>query len=145
MGGNRRMKQINYLEYSEYNEIICRLIYEYNISSQIKVIFIAFSIKNNISNFKFTSQKYGALDIILSGIKLGLRRGVSDFAIIFDCLNLLKRAGFILEQNGLIEQLKHPRYSKELDCLNSQVVRRAINEAEKLSDESIIRGVMQYV
>lgn len=139
------MKQINYLEYAEYNEIICRLIYEYNISSQIKVIFIAFSIKNNMSNIKTTSQKYGTLDIVLSGIKLGLRQGMSDFTIIFDCLNLLKHGGFISEQNGIIKQLKPARYSKELNCLNAKVIQRAINEAEKLSDESIIRGVIEYV
>lgn len=140
------MKQINYLDYAQYNEIICRLIYEFNISSQIKVIFIAFSIKNNYHNLKSTNQKYGALDIILEGIKLGLRQGVSDFTIIFDCLELLKKGGFISVKNGVIEQLKPaPKYSKELGRLNAQIIQRAINEAEKLSDDSIIRGVIEYV
>ncbi len=139
------MKQINYLEYAEYNEIICRLIYEFHISSQIKVIFIAFSIKNNMYDIKYTKQKYGALDIILSGIKLGFRQGMSDFRIIFDCLSLLKQGDFITIQNGLINQLKPVKFSKEIECLNYQVVRAAINEAEKLSDESIIRGVIEYV
>lgn len=139
------MKPINYMEYAEYNEIICRLIYEYNISSQIKVIFIAFSIKNNMPNIKPTNQKYGALDIILNGIKIGLRQGMSDFAIVFDCLNILKNGGYISIQNGIIKQLKPVSYSKELNCLNAQIIRRAISEAEKLSDESIIRGVIEYV
>lgn len=140
------MKQIDYLDYAEYNEIICRLIYEFNISSQIKVIFIAFSIKNNSDNIKSTKQIYGTLDIILDGIKLGFRKGVSDFEIIFDCLELLKNNGFIGVRNGVIEQLKPaPSYSKEVSCLNTSVVQRAINEAEKLSDDSIIRGVIEYV
>ena len=139
-------KQINYLDYAEYNEIICRLIYEFNISSQIKVIFIAFSIKNNSDNIESTKQIYGTLDIILDGIKLGFRKGVSDFEIIFDCLELLKTNGFIGVRNGVIEQLKPaPSYSKEVSCLNTPVVQRAINEAEKLSDDSIIRGVIEYV
>ena len=140
------MKQINYLDYAEYNEIICRLIYEFNISSQIKVIFIAFSIKNNSDNIKSTKQIYGTLDIILDGIKLGLRKGVSDFEIIFDCLDLLKNNGFIEVRNGVIDQLKSaPSYSKENHCLNTPVIHRAISEAEKLSDDSIIRGVIEYV
>ena len=52
------MKQINYLHYAEYNEIICRLIYEFNISSQIKVIFIAFSVKNNSDNIWYTRYNF---------------------------------------------------------------------------------------
>lgn len=140
------MKQINYLDYAEYNEIICRLIYEFNISSQIKVIFVAFSIKNNSDNIKSTKQIYGTLDIILDGIKLGFRKGVSDFEIIFDCLELLKTNGFISTRNGVIEQLKPaPSYCKEVSCLNTLIVQRAINEAKKLSDDSIIRGVIEYV
>ena len=77
---------------------------------------------------------------------MGLRQGVSDFTIIFDCLDLLKKGGFICVKNGVIEQLKPaPKYSKELDRLNAQIIQRAINETEKLSDDSIIRGVIEYV
>ena len=50
------MKTINFLDYAEYNEIICRLIYEFDISSEIKVIFLAYSLKNNSYNLKPTNK-----------------------------------------------------------------------------------------
>lgn len=140
------MKTINFLDYAEYNEIICRLIYEFDISSEIKVIFLAYSLKNNSYNLKPTKQKYGTLNLILDGIKLGFRRSFSDFTIIFDCLELLKNNAFIKFENGKIEKLKQvPIISKEFDCLNLSIVQKAINEMNKLSDESIIRSVIEYV
>lgn len=140
------MKTINFLDYAEYNEIICRLIYEFDISSEIKVIFLASSLKNNSYNLKPTKQKYGTLNLILDGIKLGFRRSFSDFTIIFDCLELLKNNAFIKSENGKIEKLKQvPIISKEFDCLNLSIVQKAINEMNKLSDESIIRSVIEYV
>lgn len=140
------MKTINFLDYAEYNEIICRLIYEFDISSEIKVIFLAYSLKNNSYNLKPTKQKYGTLNLILDGIKLGFRKGFSDFTIIFDCLELLKNNAFIKSENGKIEKLKQvPIISKEFDCLNFSIVQKAINEVKKLSDESIIRSVIEYV
>lgn len=140
------MKTINFLDYAEYNEIICRLIYEFDISSEIKVIFLAYSLKNNSYNLKPTKQKYGTLNLILDGIKLGFRKGFSDFTIIFDCLELLKNNAFIKSENGKIEKLKQvPIISKEFDCLNLSIVQKAINEVKKLSDESIIRSVIEYV
>lgn len=140
------MKTINFLDYAEYNEIICRLIYEFDISSEIKVIFLVYSLKNNSYNLKPTNQKYGTLNLILDGIKLGFRRSFSDFTIIFDCLELLKNNAFIKSENGKIEKLKQvPIISKEFDCLNLSIVQKAINEVKKLSDESIIRSVIEYV
>lgn len=140
------MKTINFLDYAEYNEIICRLIYEFDISSEIKVIFLAYSLKNNSYNLKPTKQKYGTLNLILDGIKLGFRKGFSDFTIIFDCLELLKNNAFIKSENRKIEKLKQvPIISKEFDCLNLSIVQKAINEVKKLSDESIIRSVIEYV
>ena len=140
------MKTINFLDYAEYNEIICRLIYEFDISSEIKVIFLAYSLKNNSYNLKPTKQKYGTLNLILDGIKLGFRKGFYDFTIIFDCLELLKNNAFIKSENGKIEKLKQvPIISKEFDCLNLSIVQKAINEVKKLSDESIIRSVIEYV
>lgn len=140
------METINFLDYAEYNEIICRLIYEFDISSEIKVIFLAYSLKNNSYNLKPTKQKYGTLNLILDGIKLGFRKGFSDFTIIFDCLELLKNNAFIKSENRKIEKLKQvPIISKEFDCLNLSIVQKAINEVKKLSDESIIRSVIEYV
>ena len=140
------MKTINFLDYAEYNEIICRLIYEFDISSEIKVIFLAYSLKNNSYNLKPTNQKYGTLNLILDGIKLGFRKDLSDFTIIFDCLELLKNNAFIKTGNGKIEKLKQvPIISKEINCLNLSIVQKAINEVKKLSDESIIRSVIEYV
>lgn len=140
------MKTINFLDYAEYNEIICRLIYEFDISSEIKVIFLAYSLKNNSYNLKPTNQKYGTLDLILGGIQLGFRKSFSDFTIIFDCLDLLKNNAFIKSENGKIEKLKLvPIISEEFDCLNLSIVQKAINEVKKLSDESIIRSVIEYV
>lgn len=140
------MKAISFLDYAEYNEIICRLIYEFYISSEIKVIFLAYSLKNNSYNLKPTNQKYGTLNLILDGIKLGFRKDLSDFTIIFDCLELLKNNAFIKTGNGKIEKLKQvPIISKEIDCLNLSIVQKAINEVKKLSDESIIRSVIEYV
>lgn len=140
------MKTINFLDYAEYNEIICRLIYEFDISSEIKVIFLAYSLKNNSYNLKPTNQKYGTLNLILDGIQLGFRKSFSDFTIIFDCLELLKNNAFIKSENGKIEKLKLvPIISEEFDCLNLSIVQKAINEVKKLSDESIIRSVIEYV
>lgn len=132
-------------EFASYNEIVCRLIYDFKISSRIKLIFVAYSIKNLAQDFKGSSQKYGAYELIMDGIKKDLNQNISQFCIIFECIEILKNQKYISIIDGTIEILKKPKISRTIDCLDSPLLRTAILEAEKLSADSLLRGVVEYV
>lgn len=132
-------------EFAFYNEIICRLIFDFKISSQTKLIFISYSVKNIAHDFKSTSQKYGTYEIIMDGIKKDLQQNISQFCIIFECIEILKKQSFISVDGEIIKILKSPTISKTIDCLDSPLLKSAIMETEKLSTDSLLRGVVEYV
>ena len=139
------MNNIDILENAIYYEIICRLIYVKNVSSEIKLIFLSFSIKGLLDEPNIRIQKYNRLDLLFKGIDKNLFSHISDFCIIFDCINELKEQGYIRVNDGRISMVRTPNFSKTIKCLTQKSLDIAINELEKLSDESIIRSIIEYV
>lgn len=132
-------------EYAQYYEILCRLIYDFKVFSQTKVILLAFSIYNQEYSFESSKKEYGLFDDVLIGIKFGLQKNMNQFETIFNCLSLLKKTNMVSEKNEIISIKSVPNYSHENTILSSPQMKRAIEEIEKLSNESIIKGVIEYV
>lgn len=136
----------NYIEkIASYNEVICRLIYQFNISSLVKVMFIAFSVDNMEFYFSSSSQKYGLIDEIYEFISLGFQNKVDDFKYIFTCLDILERNRYIKIHDGQLKILKSPNFSKKNSILNSAKFEKIILDVNKLSELSFMKGVIENV
>lgn len=138
-------KKINIFEYAYYYEIICRLIYEFRITSEVKLLFLSFAIKNISEDYKGSARKYNAYELILNGIGYNIFQRINEFCILFDCINILKSQKYIETKSGKIIIANKPEYSRTIDCLDSPLLYSSIIEIEKLSDDSLIRGILEYV
>ncbi len=127
------------------NEIVCRLIYEFGISSLVKIIFICFSIKNMQLYFSPSSKKYGLINEVYDAISFGLQNNFYDFKHIFSCIEILERNKYIEICTGKIKKLKTPIISKENNILNSQIFSKMVLDVTKLSDLSFVKGVIGNV
>lgn len=136
---------VDIFETAQYYEIICGLIYSFNIVSQIKLIFLSFAIYNLEFSFESNRKEYGLLNDVLIGIKFGIQKNFYHFETIFDCIDLLKRKKMIEEQKGKILILSTPNFTNTNSIMTTPLLKRVIAEVEKLSDESLIRGVIEYV
>lgn len=135
----------DFLKQAKYSEIICRLIYEYNLTSEIKIIFTTFAIYNMELGFKGTAQKYNFFDDLVKEISFGISNNFDDFMLIFDCINLLKKTSHINENNGVILKLKEPQISNTNIVLNSKMFEKILSEIEKVSDKTLISEVIKNV
>lgn len=137
----------NIIEYAIYYEILCRLLYEFNISSEIKLIFLSFSIKGISEEYKISGNlKYNTLELLLKGIKKQFSQRNTDFCIIFDCIEELKKQKYIEITDGrIIITSQKPIFSQTIKCLKNEAIKTALNESEKLSDESLMRSIIEYV
>jgi hypothetical protein len=91
-------------------------------------------------------KKTGLLDDVFIGIKLGMQKNMEQFKIIFDCIELLKRKQMIHENGRLLLSTDNkPNYTKSNKVLEMPVMARTISDVERLSDESLIRSVIEYV
>lgn len=139
------MKNNEIEEMALTNEIICRLIYEFKISSLVKIIFISFSVKNMQIYFSASNKKYGLINEVYNAISVGFKNGFYDFKYIFNCLEILERNNYIEVQNSNIKILNTPNFSRENSILNSQIFNKMILDVIKLSDLSFIKGVIENV
>lgn len=81
----------------------------------------------------------------MGGIKKDLQQNISQFCMIFECIEILKNQNYINVDGETIKILKSPTISKTIDCLDAPLLKSAIMETEKLSTESLLRGVVEYV
>ena len=130
---------------AKYYEVICQLIFEYNEYSIIKVIFISLSLINLEDFYEGTSRKHGLIDLILSGVKLGLERKRTELTYILDCFKCLEKGNMVDISNGLIKQIKTPNYEGDNCLLKTQLIKRALSDIQKISDEDFIKEVIEYV
>ena len=127
------------------NEIICRLIYEFNLSSLVKILFVTLSVKNMQIYFSPSSKKYGLINEIYDAVSLGFKNGFCDFKYIFNCLEILEKNNYIIVHDKSIQILKTANFSKTNTILNSKVFKKMILDVTKLSDLSFIKGVIENV
>ena len=130
---------------AKYYEVVCQLIFEYNFISVIKIIFISLSLINLENFYEGTSKKYGLTAYMLSGVKLGLDRKHLEIIYILDCLKLLEKGMMIETEGNIIRSKKSPNYEGNNALLKSPQIQRALAEIQKISDEDLIKEVVEYV
>ncbi len=130
---------------ARYYEVVCQLIFEYGISSVVKVIFIALSIINLENFYEGTSKKYGLIEYMLSGVKIGIEHKRIEITYILDILKLLEKGAMIEIKNNIIKVQRNPNYEKNNSLLKSPLIQRALLELEKISDEDLIKELIEYV
>ena len=136
----------NLITISKYYEIICQLIYESKIFSVVKLIFIAVSVYNAEDYYEGTTKKYNLIEDIVVGVRLCLNRNLDHFCYVFDCLNLLETAKMIEVKNGIIRTMSVvPKYEKNNKLLNSPQIKNSIAQVERISDEALIKEIIEYV
>ena len=130
---------------AKYYEVVCQLIFEYNVFSVVKIIFISLSLINLENFYEGTSKKYGLLDDILSGIKLGIDRKRIEIIYILDCLRLLEKGMMIEVENNIIKTKKSPNYEGNNSLLKSPQIKRTLSVLQKISDEDLLKEIVEYV
>lgn len=130
---------------AKYYEVICQLIFDYGVCSTIKVIFIALSIINLENFYEGTSKKYGLIEYMLSGIKIGIEHKRIEITYILDVLKLLEKGQMIKIENNIIKVQKIPSYEGNNNLLKSPLIQRALLELEKISEEDLIKELIEYV
>lgn len=130
---------------AKYYEIICQLIFDYGVCSAVKVIFVALSIINLENFYEGTSKKYGLIEYILSGIKIGIEHKRIEITYILDILKLLEKGQIIIIKNNIIKAQKIPSYERNNSLLKSPLIQRALLELEKISEEDLIKELIEYV
>lgn len=131
---------------AEFNEIICRLIYEFEMVSEVKIIFVAFGVYNMNLGYKGTSQKYNLFENLINEISIGINMNSDKLVTIFDCLNLLIRTDFIEINNGNIIKRKIPKnISNTINVMNSKMFIKLLVDIAKISDQTLVKEVIRNV
>ena len=133
---------------SEYAEIIIALINEpYNINSIIKIIFMAFCIRNETKS-SYRNKKTDFVDELLNNINIKLFSHPDEFKCIFEVLNKLKKCGWIKVNDGNIVIVKNFRDFKcENKFLNNYIEKdiNPLTEVNKLDDKAFLEEVLRHV
>ncbi len=135
----------NLLVVSKYYEIVCQLIYESKISSVVKVVFIAVSVYNAEDYYEGTVKKYNLIEDIMAAVRICINRNLDHFCYVFDCLNLLQKAKMIEIKDDIIRILSTPKFENNNKLLKSPQIKNSIAQVERISDEALIRGIIDYV
>lgn len=130
---------------ARYYEVVCQLIFDYGISSVVKVIFIALSIINLENFYEGTSKKYGLIEYMLSGVKMGIEHKRIEITYILDILKLLEKGAMVEIKNNIVKVQRSPNYEKNNSLLKSPLIQRALLELEKISDEDLVKELIEYV
>lgn len=136
-------KEDKITEYSEYYEIVTRLIYQNNILSVAKLIFIAFAVRNLNDTFVAKNQKYGLMEFLKEGLRKGFQKSFEEFESIFFCLKLLEENEIIEIKDGAIVIIRKLECTKEQKIMDASVIKEAIREMDSLSEKSFIKGVIE--
>lgn len=148
-GKSRGVKNMNdLLLQSEYVDIIVELLKEpYRIDSVLKMVFIAFCVRNE-KRSSYRNRKTDFVDVLLDNLNIKLLSHPDELQSIFEVLHKLKNCGWINTANGKIRILKEPINIKCENKFLSGCKGKEINpivEVNKLDDRAFIEEVLRHV
>ncbi len=138
----------NLLLQGEYIDIIIELVNDpYNINSVVKLVFIAFCIRNE-TRPSYGNRKTDFVDVLLDNLIIKLLSHPNELKCIFEALNKLKKCGWISTENGKICILKELHHSKcdnkfLIWCKGSKL--NPLIEVSKLDDRAFLEEVLRHV
>ena len=148
-GKSRGVKSMNdLLLQGEYADIIVELLKDpYNVDSVVKIVFLAFCIRNE-AQVSFRNRKTDFVDLLLSNLNIKLLSHPNELRNIFEVLNKMRRCGWIKTENGKISILKELDKSKSENRFLTGCRGKDINpvvEVNKLDDRAFIEEVLRHV
>ena len=133
---------------SEYAEILIELLKApYNVDSVIKIVFMAFCIRNE-SKSSYRKRKTDFVDTLLGNIEIKLLSHPDELTSIFEVLNKMKKCGWIKTNQGKIIILKELKdYKCDNKFLNGCRGKEwnPLIEVNKLDDKAFIEEVLRHV
>jgi len=146
---SRGVKNMNdLLLQGEYAEIIVELLKEpYNVNSVVKIVFLAFCIRNETQN-SYRNRKTDFVDVLLNNLNIKLFSHPDELRNIFEVLNKMKKCGWITTENGKISILKEFDRAKSenkflVGCRGKD--NNPVIEVNKLDDKAFIEEVLRHV
>ncbi len=132
----------------EYSDIIIELINEpYSVDSVIKIIFLAFCVRNERQT-SYRNRKTDFVDTLLNNLNIKLLSHPDELINIFEVLNKMKKCGWITTEGGRILILKEFDKSKSekkfLNGCRGNII-NPIVEVNKLDDRAFIEEVLRHV
>lgn len=133
---------------SEYADIIIEFLKEpYNVDSVVKIVFLAFCVRNE-SRPSYRNRKTDFVDVLLDNLNIKLLSHPNELMCIFEVLNKLKKCGWISTVDGKIHILKEFNDST-CECKFLMACRgkdiNPIIEINKLDDKAFIEEVLRHV
>ena len=132
----------------EYADIIADLLNEpYNVNSVIKIVFLAFCIRNE-TQASYRNRRTDFVDVLLNNLNIKLLSHPDELKNIFEVLNKMKKCGWIKTVDGRIMVLKEFNKIKSenkflLGCRGKDI--NPIVEVNKLDDKAFIEEVLRHV
>ncbi len=131
----------------EYMEIVIELLDNYEINSLIKLVFMAFCIKN-CKKSAFNGRKKDFVDAFFSGLNVKLFSHSYEMKAILEVIQKLKTSGWIkIESDEVLMQKEFQNYK----CENKFLVRcrdkdpNPIHEVNKLDSRAFMEEVLRNV
>lgn len=146
---SRGVKNMNdLLLQSEYADIIIELLDEpYYVNSVVKIVFLAFCIRNETQP-SYRNRKTDFVDVLLNNLNIKLLSHPDELKSIFEVLNKMKKSGWIATEHGAISVLKDFNKAKCENRFLSGCRGKDINpiiEVNKLDDKAFIEEVLRHV
>ena len=142
------MMMSNYLLEGEYLEIMIELLSDkYNVNSLVKLVFMAFCIKNG-KRASYSGRKKDFVDVFFSSINVKLLSHPDEMKTIFEVIYKMKSSGWISVEGDEVMVL---RDLKEFRCENSFLVGcgeksvNPIHEVNKLDSRAFTEEVLRHV
>ena len=133
---------------SEYADIIIELLKDpYNVDSVVKIVFLAFCVRNE-QQASYRNRKTDFVDALLNNLDIKLLSHPDELRCIFEVLNKMKNCGWITTENGTILIHKDFDKSKSENKFLKGCRGRDINpiiEVNKLDDKAFIEEVLRHV
>ena len=141
--------QNNLMLQAEYADIILALLGSpYDIDSVVKLVFIAFCVKEETSA-SYGRRENNLVDALLNNLDIKLISHPDELKAIFEVLSKLKKCGWIATENGRIRKL---RELPDCECNNEFLSKyrkkpdnNPVNEVNKLDDKAFVEEVLRHV
>ena len=148
-GKSRGVKRMNdLLLQGEYTDIIIELLKEpYNVDSVVKIVFLAFCIRNE-NQTSYRNRRTDFVDVLLNNLNIKLLSHPDELRNIFEVLNKMKKCGWIATEGGRISILKEYDKSKSENKFLTGCRGKDINpvvEVNKLDDRAFIEEALRHV
>lgn len=148
-GKSRGVKNMNdLLLQGEYAEIIIELLKEpYNVNSVVKIVFMAFCVRNE-KQTSYRNRKTDFVDVLLDNLNIKLLSHPDELRNIFEVLSKMKKCSWITTEDGKISILKEFDRTKSenkflVGCRGKD--NNPIVEVNKLDDKAFIEEVLRHV